>query len=80
MTTEQKLTDWFPADVKPVRKGVYATRYVGDSDSGYSTWTGTHWGCEYFSFDYAKQYRDSDGRGHQDKNWRGLSSNPKAKA
>lgn len=35
-----KLTGWFPANVKPVRKGVYQRKgYVID----FSYWTGERW-------------------------------------
>jgi hypothetical protein len=41
-----KLTEWFPGDVKPVRRGVYE-RDFGDGThltfSGFSRWTGSRW-------------------------------------
>lgn len=41
----QKLTDWFPPEIKPVRVGVYQvgeTEGLSDPD-GYSYWDGFHW-------------------------------------
>ena len=44
--TEPKLTPWFPADVKPVRPGVYQRKApgIGDECAGYCCWTGSFWG------------------------------------
>lgn len=36
-----KLTPWFPADVKPVRPGVYEMRC--DPPRWYRRWDGRHW-------------------------------------
>lgn len=68
-----KLTDWFPADVKPKRVGVYITRFVGDSDHGYSYWNGEYWGSEWGSIQKASLW---DRYGHQDKDWKGLAEKP----
>jgi hypothetical protein len=70
----KKFTPWFPADVKPVRIGVYETRF-GDNPriSGFSEWAGewsnqtsVNGGDNFFS----------DGA-IQKKEWRGLAKAPK---
>ena len=42
-----KLTDWFPAGVKPVRVGVYERDYGRQFDEGddpaYQFWDGSQW-------------------------------------
>lgn len=37
-----KLTEWYPADVKPVREGVYQVDIYGAS--WFSYWDGERWG------------------------------------
>lgn len=37
----RKLTDWFPGDVKPARKGIYQRDYGIDSIEDY--WSGRVW-------------------------------------
>ena len=65
-----KLTDWFPPDIKPCRKGVYETWFRWSAkNSGYSYWNGTSW---------SNQFRDKDScywdiEGVQSKNWRGIT-------
>lgn len=43
---KQKLTDWFPADVKPARPGIYELAY-GNLDVAmpmpFHYWTGSYW-------------------------------------
>jgi len=80
--TNQTLTDWFPASVKPVRVGVYEVKgNVCDEDHpAYAHWDGEHWG------DFIGIMHLADGQGFkyeagsdacQNKIWRGLSKEPK---
>lgn len=43
--TKQKLTPWFPADVKPVHVGVYERNYGSkkNPDLVYCKWDGKKW-------------------------------------
>lgn len=47
-----QLTDWFPADVKPVRKGVYQVRdsggYAISLTVGFAYWDGNKFGFRAF--------------------------------
>ena len=63
-----KKTKWFPHKIKPVREGVYETRYFGN---GYSYWTGKKWGWEGGTPREAVVFLDRGGAA-QDKSWRGL--------
>jgi hypothetical protein len=69
-TIAREVTEWYPADAKPVHVGVYETSF--DGIPGFSEWSGIHWGNQYESPDRAK------GRSHfvgfQKKIWRGLLS------
>lgn len=71
-----KVTQWFDSKSKPIRKGLYQT-IIGDGSlskpgESYSYWNGSAWGMEYNDMDRANSERD--GRGSQDKRWRGLAS------
>jgi hypothetical protein len=63
------LTDWFPADVKPVRIGVYETSFA--YGGGFSEWNGYHWSNQYDTPQRAKDMAYF--AGEQDKCWRGLT-------
>lgn len=42
--SKQKLTEWFPANVKPVRKGFYQREYESEWMIGYCDfWDGEEW-------------------------------------
>jgi putative component of toxin-antitoxin plasmid stabilization module len=65
-----KLTEWFPATVKPVHEGVYEIRidYFGTS---YATWSKGLWTVSALSRSSAgRQQRPSF---QQNKTWRGVS-------
>lgn len=85
MTTKQKLTPWFPGDVKPVRIGVYEAEWdYGDGDitTYFNHFDGQHWHSGWFDLTSVRPSDPRIGRtsgGDFPKNWRGLSSNPKAK-
>jgi len=70
-----KLTPWFPAHIKPVRPGVYDTRFRDGPKlvCGYSFWTGTQWSVQWWRVETATARRSTDGA-IQDKEWRGLTS------
>ena len=74
-----KLTPTFPANILPVRSGVYKTRYV-DRDSGKPigpwgfSWfdiTDRLWGCQSDAIDKAAAHLDYE-FASQTKLWRGL--------
>lgn len=76
--SEEKLTPWFPGNVKPVRKGVYQRRagFLGS----YSYWNGRFW-ClgdntplaakDSVAISYASEAQSAL--------WRGLAQDTKAK-
>lgn len=68
-------TDWFPVKVKPVRPGVYETRYYagGLIWVGRSRWNGSRWSSQGGAMHYFTLFR-------QDKEWRGLAADPAAPA
>ena len=68
----QKLTDWFPGDVKPVRKGVYERNSLTGK---YSFWTGTHWCLGFVSMIQASGSKTGSSC-DQKASWRGLASDP----
>lgn len=66
----KKLTEWFPADVKPVRKGLYQRNYIGYGITKVpDRWDGKKWWVRY-----------ADGSGEfpakTNRPWRGLASDP----
>lgn len=73
---KEKLTEWFSEDQKPVRHGVYPTRFRCGSrwEEGYSRWNGA-WSQQYKSPVYANGGICILAR--QDKQWRGLTKEPK---
>jgi len=73
MSKKQKLTPWFPADVKPVRDGVYKTAH------GYQFWSGKFWGGWSSTKEIAYCNRFMWSSAQQDK-WCGLASDPKEAA
>jgi hypothetical protein len=74
-----KLTPWFPADVKPVRVGVYerddSATDLGNGHAAYSHWSGSKWGhlCEWTN--QAGEFTSLISE-YQDLPWRGLASDP----
>jgi hypothetical protein len=53
------LTDWFPASVKPVRKGVYQRQYPHFAKAAvvqYCYWNGKEWGLGNFTVEKAMGY------------------------
>lgn len=79
--SKQKLTPWFPPDVKPVHHGVYQVRAPGDDENfDWSLFDG-EWRCYCSTAENAaKEAGDtyvSYFAGEDE--WRGLASNPKGK-
>jgi hypothetical protein len=72
---EQKLTPWFPADVKPVHVGVYQTTPIDSTK--YQKWNGEYW-CAYTSdAKDAARLENSNKSKYQKVKWRGLAEQPK---
>jgi hypothetical protein len=78
----RKLTPWFPADVKPVRAGIYFVRQLhNDCKSeivifeGYCYWSGSRWGSASGTKAGAEKLKGD--RGFQNKPWRGLTKESK---
>ncbi len=69
-----KLTEWFPSDVKPARRGVYCVMSAHD-DLGYAYFNGRLWGWRVRSVREANLDRRTDGA-DQEKRWRGLAKKP----
>jgi len=80
------LTPWFPANLKPVRVGVYGTRLLKSSTArspnaaldreGYSYWDGHYWGHTHGTVRqaYANRRHKSP---YQNKPWQGRLKEPK---
>ena len=79
-----KITEWFPEDVKPVRKGIYETSFpfsvksMADTEIvGYSHWNGKRWGSQYTRLDQCQESMKEDifnFLAEQDKKWRGFTT------
>jgi len=63
-----KLTEWYPPDVKPVRRGVYITRK--NDNIYFQYWTGTFWNVRMGSIQLAEQVKQRSQ--HQDVRWKGI--------
>jgi hypothetical protein len=70
-----KLTDWFPGDVKPVRKGVYQKLCGHGVELGYQYWNGKYWCYWTPNKNEAKTYEGPSWEGEFGQ-WRGLTENP----
>lgn len=65
------MTRWFPAEVKPARRGVYQRRLAGDAKV-FSKWTGAWWCLVHPTADGAARMRSTSR--YQGGQWRGLAS------
>ena len=81
--SNKTLTEIFPAEILPVRSGVYKTLSIDEDgtpqdDWGYSFFDATDriWGCTYASVDAAWKQPDYE-YAHQQKLWSGLTEEPK---
>lgn len=71
-----KLTPWFPAKVKPVRKGVYQRDYGVDGlGIEFCYWDGNRWGLFGYTPDDAKSWAYLP-TGYGKCKWRGLAEKP----
>ena len=70
----KKMTPWFPSRIKPVRAGVYETKWdcAGEWEHGFSYWDGFEWANGSESPEGAYQRRSWAGGAVQDKKWRGF--------
>lgn len=75
----QKLTRWFPADVKPVRAGVYQTRKGKELSDWFQFWSGTFWGVSQKSVFDAYAEKNNPSWGFTTVEWRGLAKPQKSK-
>ena len=64
-----KLTDWYPPDIKPVRRGVYITRK--NETIYFQYWTGTFWNVRMSNVQLAEKVKQRSQ--HQDVYWKGIS-------
>lgn len=78
MSTEPKMTPWFPVGSKPARVGVYETDFLGSFGQrfqlGYSYWNGQRWHNNRPT--PAEAAADDGAFSSQSKRWRGLASKP----
>lgn len=77
---KDKLTPWFPGNVKPARKGVYQRDWLDGGPLWFSYWNGKTWNSGDDTTEGAacpvNKYWKSN---HQKLPWRGLAQDPKAK-
>jgi hypothetical protein len=73
---KQKMTPWFPPEVKPARKGVYERLGVYINCPGYSLWDGQRWRFTMDTPDGAMGYARYETT-FPDQPWRGLAEQPK---
>jgi hypothetical protein len=64
----EKMTEWFPVNIKPVHVGVYETDLAGYL--GYSYWNGKYWSDTSYKLDMERVIKRR--RGMQNKEWRGF--------
>jgi glycogen debranching enzyme len=78
--SKEKLTPWFPGNVKPARRGVYEVNGFFSSSCWYSYWNGSWWGWLNPSpADALREKGFKTRRDQDDIKWRGLATRPKAK-
>lgn len=77
---DQKLTDWYPPEVKPVREGVYEVTSAEVGILKYAYWNGKAFGLRCRSVENADLERESFWFPHEGViHWRGLAEKPVAK-
>jgi hypothetical protein len=72
-----KLTPWFPADVKPVRAGVYEVNAEFHDPPWYRYWNGEFWHAGGHTPEYAAQQPRISLEDILLAPWRGLAEEPK---
>jgi hypothetical protein len=71
------MTEWFPADTKPARVGVYQIKDgFMDMYDWYSYWNGLEWRCAGYTPKEAYHDRLNSHNLNQYQKWRGLSKKP----
>lgn len=72
-----KLTDWFPIETNPARKGVYLRKPLYWSEyKVYSYWDGKKWGLLNHTIDGAVKDRNKPTE-YANGIWRGLANKPR---
>lgn len=73
-----KLTEWFPANVKPVHVGVYETKspVLGDDPGWYCFWNGVDFCRAYPTPRHAVERGFGTTSQYQNREWRGLAEEP----
>jgi hypothetical protein len=75
--SKAKLTDWFPADVKPVHVGVYEVLYEnGCFGSRYRYWNGVRFCYQCMNSQKAFQKRNNHTGLDAFVSWRGIAEKP----
>jgi hypothetical protein len=69
-----KVTDWFPANMTPVREGVYEVVFGDSLDLYYSYFDGLRFNGGWWSAERANNNRHDDDHGITA--WRGLAEKP----
>ena len=69
-----KLTPWFPANVKPVRAGVYEVRMKAP---WYRYWDGVHWHAGHCTSELARALPHLPIENTPPESWRGLAEEAK---
>lgn len=64
-----KLTEWYPYDIKPKRKGVYMT--TEKNEVWFQYWSGTYWKLRAKSVFGAFSLREFKSQ-HQQVKWKGI--------
>lgn len=72
--SNQKLTEWFPGEVKPVNKGVHKRKCPVRGCQTYSKWNGKYWCMNSDNLLLAASCIDQSL--FQDSEWRGLAEKP----
>lgn len=75
-----KLTEWYPAHIKPARKGFYQIYLEGvpREKSWFSYWDGNNFSYAADTIERTKNYwlGDNERFFHSQKEWRGLAEKP----
>jgi len=71
-----KLTNIFPAHIKPVHRGVYKVALTPNGKLDYwAYWTGTGWGYAYWFYENARKNKGNyKHKASQNKRWQGLAT------
>ena len=76
---KKQMTPWFPAKIKPVRAGVYETKWfcVDECEHGFSYWNGSIWANSSTSPKSAYGHKNWTSGAVQSKKWRGFTEEQK---